>query len=210
MATEIEMKLAFSSVFNDPQVEAVQTILKRLGCECDISEKVLKNTYFDTADFLLNKNKVALRIRQKMNDQNDCIFVQTFKTAGQSINGLSHRGEWEWILSENSLNLNELKRCEAWPSDIGCDSLLAVFETNFTRFLANLDWGNSVVELALDWGWVVSGGKQERIHEIELELKRGHQDDLISLSDQLKKYLPLLAFDKSKAERGFKLFKSVE
>lgn len=210
MATEIEMKLAFKSVFNDPQIEALQTILKRIGCECDMSEKVLKNIYFDTPDFLLNKHKVALRIRQKTSEQGEPVFIQTFKTAGQSVDGLSQRGEWEWILPDDSLNLIELQRCDAWPSVIDVGSLIAVFETNFTRFLANINWGNSVVELALDWGWIISDGKHEKIHEIELELKCGNQDDLKSLSDQLKKYISLVGSDASKAERGFKLFKLLE
>lgn len=208
MATEIEIKLAFEKGFNEPQIKALESVLKRLACDYLISKKELENAYFDTPEFLLNKHKVALRIRKKMNDHGSAMFIQTFKTAGYSVNGLSQRGEWEWVLPENSLNLDELQQCEAWPKEISLDSLVAVFETNFTRYLANINWGESTVELALDWGHIISGGKQEKIHEIELELKRGNQDDLKSLSEQLKKYLPLFASDTSKAERGFKLFKS--
>ena len=209
MATEIEMKLAFETDFKEPQIKALESVLQALGCEYAVSKKNLENAYFDTPDFLLNQHKVALRIRQKINDQGDNVFIQTFKTAGQSVNGLSQRGEWEWTLPENSLNLNELQQCEAWPKTIGLASLVAVFETNFTRYLANINWGESTVELVLDWGHIISGGKQEKIHEIELELKTGNQEDLRSLSEQLKKYLSLLACDTSKAERGFKLFKSL-
>ena len=210
MATEIEIKLAFKKGFSEPQINNLEVVLKSLGCDYVISKKTLENTYFNTPDFLLNKHKVALRIREKTNEQGKNVFVQTFKTAGHSVNGLSQRGEWEWVLPENSLNLDELQQCDAWPKVIGLDSLVAVFETSFTRYLANINWGDSTVELVLDWGHIISGGKQEKIHEIELELKSGNQDDLKSLSDQLKKYLPLLASDTSKAERGFKLFKLPE
>lgn len=210
MATEIEMKLAFETDFKEPQIKALESVLQALGCEYAVSKKELENAYFDTHDFLLNKNKVALRIRKKINDQGKVIFIQTFKTAGQSVNGLSQRGEWEWVLSENKLNLSELQQCEAWPSSIETENLLKVFETNFTRFQADIHWHNSSIELVLDWGLIISNGKQDKIHEIELELKKGNQDDLKSLSEALKKHLPLISSDISKAERGFNLFKSNE
>ena len=47
----------------------------------------LKNTYFDTPDQRLNQARVALRIRER-NGQ----FIQTLKTQGESVNGLTRRG----------------------------------------------------------------------------------------------------------------------
>lgn len=208
VATEIEMKLAFESDFTEPQINALKSVLGNLGCYYTVSKKNLENAYFDTSEYLLNKNKVALRIRKKINDRGEAVFLQTFKTAGQSVNGLSQRGEWEWGLSENKLNLNELKQCEAWPEIIETADLVKVFETNFTRYQADITWHNSSIELVLDWGFIISNGNQERIHEIELELKSGNQDDLRSLAEELKEHLSLFPSDISKAERGFKLFKS--
>ena len=54
----------------------------------------LGNTYFDTPDMRLNQSRIALRIREK-NGQ----YFQTLKTKGESINGLTHRGEWEWSIT---------------------------------------------------------------------------------------------------------------
>ena len=160
------MKLAFEPDFNEPQIKPLESVLILLGSEYSFSKKELENAYFDTSDFLLNKHRVALRIRRKLNEQGDAIFIQTFKTAGQSEDGLSRRGEWEWVLSEKKLNLNELQHCEAWPGVIGTENLVKVFETNFTRFQADIHWQNSSIELALDWGLIIAKGKQEKIHEI--------------------------------------------
>ena len=65
----------------------------------------LGNTYFDTPEMHLNQARVALRIRNK-NGQ----YFQTLKTKGESINGLTRRGEWEWSLPSNSLDHEGLKK----------------------------------------------------------------------------------------------------
>ncbi len=210
MATEIELKLAFEKGLKNSKLSTLESLLAGLKCAFTLEKKDLENAYFDTSDFLLNANKVALRIRKKINDKGEIVFIQTFKTAGQSINGLSRRGEWEWILPDDKLSLKELLACEAWPKFIEAKNLLKVFETNFTRYQTDIHWHDSAIELVLDWGLIISNGKQERIHEIELELKSGNQADLVSLAEELKKRLPLFASDTSKAQRGFKLFKTVE
>ncbi len=206
MAIEIEIKLAFEKGFSEPQIKSLETVLKSMGFELGFVEKELVNCYYDTPDFLLNKNKVALRVRCKRTAQGESVFIQTLKTAGESINGLSRRGEWEWPVSENGLDASKLVACEAWPEFIEVETLQIVFETNFTRYQTNIRWRESIIELVVDWGLIVSNDKQEQIHEIELELKQGEQNDLISLSEQLKAQLTLVPSNVSKAERGFKLF----
>lgn len=208
MSIEIEIKLAFNDSVSASMLEVLESILKRLECNTQYSKKELKNTYFDTPNFSLNNNKVALRIRQYTTSQGVKVFIQTFKTAGRSVNGLSQRGEWEWELPENALNLSHLDECEAWPKDIDTDNLVTVFETNFTRYVFDIDWGDSAIELVLDQGSILSNSKVEQIHEIELELKQGNQLELSSLADALMEKLPLNTSDKSKAERGFQLFKA--
>lgn len=208
MATEVEIKLAFDECITGPQLENLVLVLSALNCRPHYVEKELKNAYFDTPDFHLNKHKVALRVRQFLNEKSEPVFIQTFKTAGQSVNGLSQRGEWEWELPENALNLSHLDECEAWPKDIDTNNLVTVFETNFTRYVFDIDWGDSAIELVLDQGSILSNSKVEQIHEIELELKQGKQHELTTLADALMEKLPLNTSDKSKAERGFQLFKA--
>lgn len=208
MATEVEIKLAFEDGLQDSHLNALVLVLKSLKCNSIYSKKELKNAYFDTPDFSLNQHKVALRIRQFLDDQGEPSFIQTFKTAGKSKGGLSKRGEWEWYLSKNELDASLLQACDAWPRSIHAKSLVTLFETNFTRFSFELTWGNSLIELVLDWGNIISKNQRESIHEIELELKQGSQEDLKSLAKILLENMPLHTSDLSKAERGVNLFQS--
>ena len=182
------------------------SVLSELNCNSRFYKKVLKNAYFDTPDFSLNQHKVALRIRQSLSDKGELIFIQTFKTAGKSIDGLSQRGEWEWTLAGNKLAIDYLQSCEAWPLDIAAESLVTIFETNFERYTFDIQWENSHIELVLDWGDILSNNKQEKIHEIELELKKGHHEELKTMAQALMEKLPLHLSDISKAERGVNLF----
>tara|TARA_R110002072_G_scaffold100183_3_gene220564 strand:+ start:6192 stop:6824 length:633 start_codon:yes stop_codon:yes gene_type:complete len=206
VATEVEIKLAFKEGLSDSRLDALESVLKDLGCHHRYAKKELKNAYFDTPDFSLHQHKVALRIRQSLNDQGKLNFIQTFKTAGKSVDGLSQRGEWEWTLPEHKLDTEQLQQCEAWPTGVTIEKLVTLFETNFVRYVFDVRWQDSLVELVLDWGEILSNNKHEKIHEIELELKQGNQYDLKSLAQILTEKLPLYASDMSKAERGVKLF----
>jgi inorganic triphosphatase YgiF len=211
VATEIEIKLAFTEPSNEPALDALQEVLGQSGFDPaftpSFKESRLENAYFDTPDFQLHAAKVALRIRRKVSARNEVQYIQTLKTAGSSQNGLSRRGEWEWALAGPQLDLQNLEACEGWPENIAVDRLQKIFETNFTRFACDVRWGESVIELVLDWGNIVSNNKTEALHEIELELKQGSATDLRGFSDQLLQMLPVKPFDISKAERGFSLFK---
>lgn len=165
------------------------------------NEQHLANTYFDTPDHALNKARVALRIRKK-NGQ----YVQTLKTQGESENGLSRRGEWEWQLTEPVLDVTKLQT--VWPESlhsIDIASLEPVFRTDFIRQFSNVIWEDAEIELALDLGQVISEDKVAMISELELELKKGNESALLSLADELRKLVELIPGDISKAERGYQL-----
>ena len=208
MATEVEMKLSFTRPVSGSGVNELAAVLAGAGFNVAFTEGRLENAYFDTPDFALNAHKVALRIRRQTAGQDGISYIQTLKTAGYSENGLSRRGEWEWVLARPQLDVEQLSACEAWPEQLSTDSLVKVFETNFTRYACLLHWGKSLIELVLDWGEIVSNNKTEVLHEIELELKEGETDGLLELSEKLMQALPLCPLDISKAERGFNLFKA--
>ena len=208
MATEIEMKLSFTEAQSEPCLDALAEVLAGEDLNVGFTESRLENAYFDTPDFALNAHKIALRIRRKAYEESQVQYIQTLKTAGRSEHGLSRRGEWEWTLAEPSLDLEKLTACEAWPEQFNGDSLVNIFETNFTRYACLLTWGKSLIELVLDWGDIVSNGITEPLHEIELELKRGETKDLLALSEKLMQALPVRPLDLSKAERGFNLFRA--
>jgi inorganic triphosphatase YgiF len=225
VATEIELKLRIiDEYFKDP-LSKIKECLQAQGLEHEFRAYRLKNSYFDTPDWQLNKQKIALRIREKAG-----VYIQTLKTKGQSVNGLSQRGEWEWDLEESALDTQKLGQCEAWPETVNMNMLAAVFETNFTRYQLEFNWQGARIELAVDLGEILSRGRLEKINEIELELKPVESgtfsanvlsdncqlsdscqlsdgSQLRSFGDYLQQHLPLEPFDVSKAERGYGLLK---
>ncbi|MCL6269235.1 CYTH domain-containing protein [Sansalvadorimonas sp. 2012CJ34-2] len=195
MSSEVELKLLLTP--EDHQSVLVTPCLA--GKEVDIQH--LDNTYFDTPGFDLMKNRAALRIRKK-GDR----YIQTLKTLGTSVDGLSRRGEWEWNLGEPVINEQELEK--VWPENlqgIYSDSLRPVFQTDFERRVINLEWQGASIELALDDGWIITDSGRQRISELELELKSGPEAALHDLARVLGEGVDLTPCDISKAERGYQL-----
>ncbi len=139
-------------------------------------------------------------------------YIQTLKSRGQSVAGLSERNEWDWYLEKNKLDLKKLDD-KCWPAalkDLDKKQLKPIFSTDFVRQRAEIAWGRGkarvVVEAALDLGKVVAGDNQEEICELELELRQGDAAALLELAAELAADLPLMPCDISKAERGYRLF----
>ncbi len=167
----------------------------------------LFNQYFDTAERDLAKAKIALRIRRDGEE-----FIQTLKTRGHSVAGLSERSEYDWSLSKAKLDLKKLND-ECWPealADLDKKQLQAIFTTDFVRERAEIAWGRGktkvVIEAALDLGKVVAAGQEEELCELELELRQGEPHALLELAAELAADLALMPCDISKAERGYRLF----
>ncbi len=167
----------------------------------------LTNQYFDTPERDLAKAKVALRLRRDGD-----VVIQTLKTRGQSVAGLSERNEYDWQLDKPKLDLKKLDG-DCWPEELaGLDkkTLKPIFTTDFVRERAEIAWGRGkakvVIEAALDLGQVVAGKQKEEICELELELREGEPAALLELAAELAEKLALMPCDISKAERGYRLF----
>jgi inorganic triphosphatase YgiF len=167
----------------------------------------LFNQYFDTPERELAQAKVALRLRR----DGDAI-IQTLKTRGQSMAGLSERNEYNWDVPKAKLDLKKLDG-ECWPeqlADLDKKTIKPLFTTDFIREKAEIAWGRGkskvVIEAALDLGKVIAGKQQEEICELELELREGDPAALLELAAELAEKLPLMPCDISKAERGYRLF----
>jgi inorganic triphosphatase YgiF len=172
-------------------------------------QRELYNQYFDTPSRDLSAAKVALRLRRD-GDQ----FIQTLKTRGQSVAGLSERNEWDWYLSKAKLDLKKLDD-SCWPAalaELDKTLLQPIFTTDFIRQRAEIAWGRGkakvVIEAALDLGKVIAGEGEEEICELELELRQGEPEALLELACELAADLSLMPCDISKAERGYRLFDS--
>ncbi|MCJ8168317.1 CYTH domain-containing protein [Atopomonas sediminilitoris] len=204
MFNEIEIKLRVSPATLE-RLRQHPLLKKRNKSGWQHSE--LLNQYYDTPKRELAQSKVALRVR-KDGEQ----FIQTLKTRGQSVAGLSERHEWDWPLSSNALDHSKLDD-SCWPQELAKldkSKLAPLFTTNFMRDKAELAWGRgkqkAVVEAALDQGQVVAGEQQEPICELELELRQGEPSALLELACELAADVALMPCDISKAERGYRLF----
>lgn len=169
----------------------------------------LFNQYFDTPSRDLAGARVALRLRRDGEQ-----IIQTLKSRGQSVAGLSERNEWDWYLKKAKLD-TKLLSDDCWPAslaELDKKSLQPIFTTDFVREKAEIAWGRgkakTVIEAALDLGKVIAGEGEEEICELELELREGEPAALLELACELAADLPLMPCDISKAERGYRLFDS--
>src|SRR5690554_6178400 len=90
----------------------------------------LYNQYYDTAERDLALARVALRVRRDGEQ-----YIQTLKSKGQSVAGLSERNEWDWPTDGPGLDLTLLDD-SCWPASLAAlDKLLLqpVFTTDFQR-----------------------------------------------------------------------------
>lgn len=196
MNQEIELKLALPrkalpALRRHPLIQAATPVGPT---------RTLDNTYYDTADLLLRKHRMAVRTRKQGRS-----VLQTIKCAGQSTGGLTTRPEWESpygdsfdfsIVTDNAVR-KILTRHQA--------ELVPVFSTRFRRETREYQQGEVHVLLMIDTGEVVCGEHVSPICELELELVSGTALDLLVLACQLAADLPLIPNDISKAERGFRL-----
>ena len=167
----------------------------------------LSNQYYDTANRDLAHAHVALRLRRDGEQ-----YIQTLKSRGQSVAGLSQRNEWDWYLSRPELDVSLLGD-ECWPAslaELDKATLQPLFTTDFVREKADIGWGEGddevLIEAALDLGTVRAGEGEEEICELELELRKGQPQALLELAVGLAADQSLMPCDISKAERGYRLF----
>ncbi|WP_458525657.1 CYTH domain-containing protein [Onishia taeanensis] len=193
MSQEIELKLALP-----PQgPERLRRHPRLTGQPCE--DRVLANTYYDTPDGALEAARVALRIRETGTGR-----VQTLKTTGSGQGGLSVRGEWEWPIDADRLDLDGLRPLPPMQA-LGDEVLTALvprFATDFARRTWLVEGSKGRIEVALDDGEVRAGERRATIRELELELKDGDPAALWALAEELAASVPLRPATASKAARG--------
>jgi triphosphatase len=199
---EIELKLALP-----PQQAA--TFIKLMARRRSVpAQQVLRTRYFDTPDFALSAQGIALRVRRVGRR-----WVQTLKTEGVRRGGLSQRAEYEMAITRGTPDWSRFPaEALAWVPEALRAQLLPVFETDFSRTAWQLKGPHdAAIEVALDVGEVRTlkgmhaDARSQPICEIELELKSGQPDALFELAQGWARQLDCLPLDSSKAERGVRL-----
>ena len=203
--TEIELKLsldpaAMPALLRHPALRA----LKRGR----VRSAQISATYFDSIDFRLQKDGVALRVRRIGRR-----FIQTLKGPPQSGAGLHTRAEHEWPLASGEPDLAPVastpwKKLVTKAAQGG--GLVPICATEYERRSVELAFPDGTKgELCLDRGEIraVRGERVRRapIAEVEIELKGGNAANLFRLAIALAADLPVGVMAQSKAERGFAL-----
>ena len=193
---EIELKLTLP-----PQ--QVAAFLKRMARRRSVPvQQDLVTRYFDTPDFALSAQGVALRVRRVGRR-----WLQTLKTEGERQGGLSRRAEFEMAIRRGEPDWDRFPaEAQGYVPEALRALLVPVFETHFNRtawLIAGK--GGAQIEVALDVGEVRAGERSQPICEIEPELKAGQPDALFALALEWAGAFDCLPFDISKAERGVRL-----
>jgi triphosphatase len=211
MSMEIELKLAV-------EPHQIPPLLAWLESEAGPPTiQSLRNIYLDTPSFSLHQQRAALRLRQ-VSSNGGTHWVQTLKTAGQSVNGLSARHEWECAVSGAALEIEQFPEpARAFLSQLD-HAPIPLFCTNFMRRSWRIAATGGAVEVALDEGEVnvlPDSGARTKICELELEWIN---DDsaaadlqisaraLQALASRLHALGPFTPSNMSKAERGYTLY----
>ncbi|WP_034943317.1 CYTH domain-containing protein [Erwinia oleae] len=198
MTIEIEIKF----IATPDAASELPTQLTAWPHEHSAAEK-LTNIYYETKDAQLRRWDMGLRIRG-FGDS----YEMTLKTAGQSVGGLHQRQEYNIPLTQPDLAIEKLPQT-VWPAGTDLSALQAqltpLFSTHFLREKWVVTYRESVIEVASDRGEVRSGELTEAINEIELELKSGHQKELLAFAAELAGMGGLRLGSLSKAARGYAL-----
>lgn len=198
MAQEIELKF----IVNPAALDALRDKLNALPGEHSDPRQLL-NIYYETADKLLRRHDMGLRIRGDAGR-----YEMTMKIAGRVTGGLHQRPEYNVELSKPELDL-ALLPAEVWPEGLDVVALQTevqpLFSTDFEREKWVVAQGTSRIELALDRGEVKAGEHREPICELELELLSGETADLLALAESLVTEPGLRQGSLSKAARGYHL-----
>jgi triphosphatase len=166
--------------------------------------------YYETPDLALAKSGIALRVRQAGRRR-----VQGVKTRGVGDGATAVaavRGEWEWPISGDTLDLRRLNDepvKELVPIH-ALGSLAPLFRTEIERTSVELTPDEGVtIEISFDDGRIVADGRSSPICEIELELTSTAQPAgraaLYRLALELQRAAPVTIGTESKADRGYRL-----
>ena len=175
-----------------------ETIVAIHGKFGEFTRISMETTYFDTADLALRQRKWTLRRRME-NGKSVCT-VKTPLPDGS-------RGEWE--VEDESLPSGVSRLCKLGAPEEILDYVnrgVAPFcGARFTRLAKALQLPGGSVELALDEGVLLGGGRELPFAEVEVELKSGEDSVAQAFAGELAKEFDLREQPKSKLARAMAL-----
>lgn len=212
---ETELKLAYDSVDDLLAVQDKDWFVGVLLPDMPTHQRFI-NSYYDTDDCFLRSQGATVRVR----DIEGNGFVHTVKSSAGNKDGLHQRFEWNYETDEEKFNtISFLKNAELCndPFHIIEDILLPIsdvkltcmFQTVFDRITYMVGYGNSIIELSLDYGKINVLDRSEEICEMEIELVEGDVRDVISLGHVVLSNSKCRTENRSKYSRCFDLLNGV-
>ena len=190
MGREFELKYAASR-------EAFAQLLQRWD---DFAVISMETTYYDTLSGALSTRYITLRRRME-----NGVSVCTVKTP------ISDLGRGEWELECGDIKTAIQKLCKLMGSEelrlLTEDGVIPVCGARFTRRAKCLRLPECEVELALDEGVLLGGGRELPIREVEVELKEGSEAAAVAFAEELAAQFGLTVEERSKFRRAQMLAK---
>jgi len=160
-----------------------------------LSPIAMETTYYDTPTGDICRLRWTLRHRRE-----NGISVCALKTPGE---GFGH-GEWEVYCSriEDAVAMLLAKGAPAQLADFAAAGLAPVCGAKFTRLAGLVDAPGCTVELALDEGFLLGGGKKAPLCEVEAEQKEGSDESAAAFAMVMAQEYGLQPETRSKIARA--------
>lgn len=158
----------------------------------------METTYYDSPDGRLGDLHWTLRRRME-NGRSVC----TLKTPAGGLN----RNEWETECANitDAIDALYLQGAPRQLLLLTAQGLVERCGARFTRLAGKIEIDGAVVELALDEGILLGGGRELPFTEVEVELKEGSEDAAIRFASALAASMNLTPEPRSKVARARKL-----
>ena len=162
----------------------------------------MQTTYYDTPDGALSARHITLRCRMENQDA-----VCTVKTP---IDGYG-RGEWDCRCDDICKAVPMLVEAGAPKEllELTAPGITPVCGARFTRYAGTVVFAGTLLEIALDSGVLLGGGREVPLCEVEVELKSGEPESAIAFGMELQRCFALVPQKKSKFRRALDLAQGV-
>jgi inorganic triphosphatase YgiF len=205
---ELELKYKIESVEKYDKILSDMWI--RSHAEYAEPEAVrMKAAYFDTEDHTLIRHDVAFRIRS---EGERTLATLKWRDNEEGISGLFSRSEINIPISDQVCFFHpdpDIFKESLEGKDlldlIDGRPLINVFDMVFTRKRFRIDYGQSIMEVALDEGVIVAGQESVPLRELEIEIYSGEKSDLLAVGKKLADKYGLVPEPKTKFTRGVEL-----
>ena len=212
---ETELKLAFASkedmdrLWKDP-------VFSSFVIPESEKEELCETVYYDSDHHLLREKGASLRVRAIRDNG----YIHTIKCKADVKSGLHQRYEWNWETDESVFSAKAFGEHAISNGDpesilygllkeIRDIELAELFRTVFSRISFLTGYGDSLLEIAIDYGVIRANDQEDSICEMEIELKEGDVRDVIALGDEILSHSSAVLNSRSKYSRGFDLLKKV-